>query len=150
MDTATGTVAALVWMTVLAGGCVPKVSMIIETRTPQGAVIQRGTVTNSDTADHPFTIDAGGSIFVTAAADDSNGLASLYVTGGNSCGRAGQSQQGLFTGTNPNLSGQHPTSSSFTATFPLQCGGGTFTGSMMACASNAKQSRSCTPNATFK
>lgn len=138
------------WILVLACGCVPKVSMIIETRNPQGTVIQRGTVTNSDTTDHPFTIDAGGSIFVSASAEDSNGLASLYVTGGSMCGRAGQSQQGVFTGTDPNLPGPHPTSSSFTMTFPLQCSGGTFTGSMQACASNTKQSQSCTPNATFK
>jgi hypothetical protein len=139
---------------VLACGCIPKVSMIIETRTPQGDLIERATITNSDSNGRAFTVNTTGSIVVTASADDSNGLQRLEITGGRTCNQAsggtGTATYADFAALDPNLPGQHPTSSSFTHTSPLQCTGGSVTASVNVCATNTKQSKSCTPNATFK
>src|SRR5262249_15630932 len=139
---------------VLACGCIPKVSLVIETRTPQGSVIERATITNSDTNGRAFTVNTTGSIVVTASADDSNGLQRLEMGGGKTCtqessGGTGTATYADFAALDPNLPGQHPTSSSFTRTFQVGCSGGAVTGSVSVCGTNTKQSKSCTPGATF-
>ncbi len=138
---------------VLLVGCIPKVSLTVETRDPQGTVIDRATVTNSDVNGRDFRVNSNGSVVLTAAAQDSSGLQALDIGGGFSCnkivGGIGQTQQGTLSMSDPSLPGQHPASSSFTQQFQVQCIGGMYRATVSACATGAK-GRSCTKDATLK
>ena len=139
----------------LTGCDIPKVRLTVETRDPQGKVIDRADLSNTDTNGRDFRVNGNGSIALTASADDSGGLSALDIEGGFSCnkntGGIGSVQQGTFNASNPALPGQHPTSSSFQNVFQVQCSGGTYSGSAHACATTADgKSRSCTKDATFK
>lgn len=136
-------------------GCIPKVSLTVETRNPQGAVIDRATVTNSDTSGREFQVNSNGAFVLTASGDDSDGLQALTISGKFSCtqveGEVSHVQSGALNMSDPKLPGQNPTFSSFTQQVQVQCSGGTYTATLTACATSAKgQSRSCTKEATLK
>jgi len=128
--------------------CVPKVTMDVETRDPAGNLIERGTMTVGSTS-RKFQVSSNGTIILTVSGQDSGGLQDLSFTGGFSCNRPGQIQQGTLYGRDPNLPGSHPSSESFSSTIAVQCSGGTYTGSVHGCATNAKNGSSCTQDATF-
>jgi len=128
--------------------CVPKVTMDVETRDSGGNLIDRGTMT-VDSTSRKFRVASNGTILLTVHGDDSAGLQDLNFTGGFSCSRPGQTQQGTLYGSDSNLPGNHPTSESFSSTLQVQCGGGTYSGSVHGCAKNTKNSSSCTQDATF-
>jgi hypothetical protein len=138
-------------------GCVPKVRLTVETRDPQGSLIVRGDVTNTDSSGRDFQVNANGTVVLTAAADYTDGLEEITISGGFSCtkivGGTAVKQQGTFYAADPALPGQHPASSSFQAPFAVQCGGGSYVGTFQACATAAKSSSggsSCTKDATLK
>lgn len=143
-----GSFASSIFLVSLCG-CIPKVGLTVETRDPQGSVIDRATVTNSDANGRDFRVNGNGSVMVTASAEDRNGLTGLDISGGFSCNRTGQVQQGSLSMSDPNLPGQNPTTSSFSQTFQVQCGGGTYKATLTACASDSK-GRSCTKEANLK
>jgi hypothetical protein len=141
------TVIAVASLSLLCA-CVPKVTMDVETRDAGGNLIERGTMDASSTA-RKFRVDSNGTIILTVSGQDSAGLQDLSFTGGFSCNKPGQVQQGTLFGRDANLPGSHPSSESFTSTIQVQCSGGTYTGSVHGCGTNAKNSSSCTQDATF-
>ena len=130
-------------------GCVPKVTMTVETRDSTGNVIDRGDVTPFDSNSRQFRVNTNGTINLTISGQDSGGLQDLNFTGGFKCSQNGVDQQGSLAGRDANLPGQHPTSESFSSQIAVQCPGGTYTGSVHGCAKNAMGASSCTKDATF-
>jgi hypothetical protein len=122
--------------------------MDVETRDAGGNLIERGTMAAGSTA-RKFRVDSNGTIILTVSGQDSAGLQDLNFTGGFSCNKPGQTQQGTLYGRDSNLPGSHPSSESFSNTMQVLCNGGTYTGSVRGCATNAKNSSSCTTDATF-
>ena len=151
MKTITMTLAAAMGL----AGCIPTVRLTVETHDPQGSVIERADVTNSDTTGRTFTANSGGSVVLTATASYTDGLDAMDIEGGFSCnkiaGGVGTTQQGTISSPDPNLPGSHPTTSSLTVQSPIQCVGGTYQSTVMACATASKGGgRSCTQSATLK
>jgi hypothetical protein len=151
------TVTAVILATMICAGCVPKVRLTVETRDPQGGLIVRGDVTNTDSSGRDFQVNANGTVLLTAAADYTDGLEEISINGGFSCtkivGGIGVTQQGTTYAADPALPGQHPASSSFQLPFAVQCSGGSYVGTFRACATAAKSSSggsSCTKDATLK
>jgi hypothetical protein len=134
-------------------GCIPKLRMTVETRDVQGNVIERADVTNTDTSGRTFRATGDGTIGLTAVAQDSNGLQALRFEGGFSCtkssGGIGTTQQGTYLANDPNLPGQQPTSETFNNQIAVLCAGGTYSATIHACATNAKNASTCTKDATL-
>jgi hypothetical protein len=130
-------------------GCAPKLRMTVETRDPQGNVIDRADVTNTDTSGRSFQANGNGTVVLTGLAEDNDGLQALRFEGGYSCNRTGTLQQGTYSAVDPNLPGQHPTSETFQNQFPVLCAGGTYSGTFRACATDAKNGSTCTKDASL-
>jgi len=127
--------------------------MTVETRDGQGGVIERADVTSTDTSGRTFRASGNGTVGLTALAEDRDGLQALHFEGGFSCntssGGIGTVQQGDYSGYDPNLPGQHPTSETFYHELVVHCAGGTYSANIRACATNAKNGSTCTTNATL-
>jgi hypothetical protein len=133
-------------------GCVPRVSMQVETRDVGGGVLERGTVTSSDTTSRKFRVDSRGSIVLVISADDSAGLEEITYVGYWDCtnfsGGSSSTSNVAIQGRDPNLPGNHPSSETYSKIVQLACdavGNGYITG----CAKNVKNGSDCTKAATF-
>jgi hypothetical protein len=128
--------------------------MTVETRDPQGNVIDRADVTNSDANSRTFHVNASGSVALTATGQDSSGLQAMRIEGGFSCNRVsngvGVNQQGTYLMNDPNLPGQHPAAETFPNQITQLCPGGTYNATIHACATNSKGGSSCTKDAVLQ
>ena len=135
-------------------GCIPRVTLKVETRSADGTVIDAGEITPTSAA-REFRVSGGGSVTLTAEAQSDEGLGALRIEGGYTCGAAGAGemgsvQQGTFDASHPDVSTQRLKTATLQRQFGNQCAGGTLTGSARACAAAGGGDRSCTEYARFK